>query len=338
MQARLFSYLDTQLTRLGGPNFTQLPINRPHCPVNDMLRDGMHQTAIHTGVAPYHPNSIDGDEPQPADASHGGYVQTPRPIEGTAVRAQPASFDDHYSQAAMFYRSLSPIEQAHVAEAFTFELGKVYEQAIKERELQVLADVDTALCEQVAAGLGLPAPKGTPPEDVVLSPALVQILAEPGRIDGRKIGIVADAGSDLAGVAKLVKAVEAMGVTPLIVAPVGGVLKAGRRQVTVDRTFATARSIEFDAIVVAAGTTPAADIKLVVMLHEAFRHCKAIAAWGDGTAVLKAARLPLKGPGIAVADDVDKAFTANLSTALGLHRAWDRAPKVMASAVPPAVN
>ena len=152
MQARLFSYLDTQLTRLGGPNFTQLPINRPHCPVNDMLRDGMHQSAIHTGVAAYHPNSIDGDEPHPADAKHGGYVQTPRRIEGTAVRAQPASFDDHFSQATMFYRSLSPIEQAHVVEAFTFELGKVYEQAIKERELLVLANVDADLCEQVAAG------------------------------------------------------------------------------------------------------------------------------------------------------------------------------------------
>ncbi len=100
-----------------------------------MLRDGMHQTAIHTGVAPYHPNSIDGDEPKLADEKHGGYVQTPRVIEGTAVRAQPASFDDHFSQATMFYRSLSPIEQTHIVEAFTFELGKVYEQAIKEREL-----------------------------------------------------------------------------------------------------------------------------------------------------------------------------------------------------------
>jgi catalase len=338
MQARLFSYLDTQLTRLGGPNFTQLPINRPHCPVNDMLRDGMHQTAIHTGTAPYSPNSIDGNEPQPADAEHGGYVQTARVIEGIAVRAQPASFDDHFSQATMFYRSLSPIEQAHVAEAFTFELGKVYEQAIKERELLVLANVDTALCELVAAGLGLPAPKGKPAEDVTLSPALVQILAEPGPIDGRKIGIIADANSDLAGVAKLVKAVGALGVTALVVAPVGGILKAGRRQVTVDRTFATARSIEFDAIVVAAGTKPAPDIKLVVLLQEAFRHCKAIAAWGDGTAVLKAARIPVKGPGIAVAEDVDKTFTATLATSLGLHRAWDRAAKVMASAVPPSVN
>jgi catalase len=202
----------------------------------------------------------------------------------------------------------------------------------------VLANVDTALCELVAAGLGLPAPKGKPAQDVTLSPALVQILAEPGPIDGRKIGIIADANSDLAGVAKLVKAVGALGVTALVVAPVGGILKAGRRQVTVDRTFATARSIEFDAIVVAAGTKPAPDIKLVVLLQEAFRHCKAIAAWGDGAAVLKAARIPVKGPGIAVAEDVDKTFTATLATALGLHRAWERAAKVMASAVPPSVN
>jgi catalase len=336
MQARLFSYLDTQITRLGGPNFGQLPINRPHCPVNDMLRDGMHQSAIHTGTAAYHPNSIDDDEPKPADEKHGGYVQTPRAVDGEVVRAQPVSFDDHFSQATMFYRSLSVIEQAHVVEAFTFELGKVYEQAIKERELTVLANVDTDLCAQVAAGLGLPAPKGNPAKDVAVSPALVQLLAEPGRIDGRKIGIIADAGSDLAGVATLVKAAAGLGVTALVIAPVGGVLKAGRRKVTVDRTLATARSIEFDALVVAGGTTPTGDIKLVVMLQEAFRHCKALAAWGDGAAVLKSARISPKDPGVAIADDVDKAFVASLAAALGLHRAWDRAPKVMASAVPPA--
>ena len=335
MQARLFSYLDTQLTRLGGPNFTQLPINRPHCPVNDMLRDGMHQSAIHTGLAPYRPNSIDNGEPNPAAAAEGGYVPTPRVIEGTAVRAQPVSFDDHFSQATMFYRSLTPIEQAHLAEAFTFELGKVYEQAIKERELAVLANVDADLCRQVAAGLGLPAPQGEPAPDVVLSPALSQIVTEPGPVDGRKIGVVADTGSDLAGVAALVKAIAALGASALVIAPAGGVLKAGRRKVTVDRTFATARSIEFDAVVVADGTTSGADLRLVVLLQEAFRHCKALAAWGDGTAVLKAARIPVKGPGVEVAEAVDKAFVTALAGAVGLHRAWDRAPKVMASAVPP---
>ena len=230
MQARLFSYLDTQLTRLGGPNFTQLPINRPHCPVNDMLRDGMHQTAIHTGTARRTSRTAStATSRSSADDKHGGYVQTPRPIEGTAVRAQPVSFDDHFSQATMFYRSLSPIEQAHVVEAFTFELGKVYEQAIKERELQVLANVDADLCAQVAAGLGLPAPKGEPAEDVTVSPALVQILAEAGpdrrpqdrdhrrrRLRPRRR---CQAGESDCGT----------GVTALVIAPVGGVLKAGRR-------------------------------------------------------------------------------------------------------------
>ncbi len=253
-----------------------------------------------------------------------------------AERAQPASFDDHFSQATTFYRSLSPIEQAHIVEAFIFELGKVYEQTIKERELQVLANVDTDLCEQVAAGLGLPAPKGKPATDFTVAPALVQMLAEPGRIDGRKICITADTGSDLAGVSKLVKATAALGVTALVIAPVGGVLKAGRRAVTVDRTLATARSIEFDALVVAGGTTPNGDIKLVVLLQEAFRHCKAIAAWGDGGAVLESARISDKDVGVEVAKEVDKAFIANLAAALGLHRVWGRAAKVMSSAVPPA--
>src|SRR6202000_3382378 len=136
---------------------------------------------------------------------------------------------------------------------------KVYEQSIKERELQVLANVDTDLCEQVAAGLGLSAPKGKPAEDVVISPALVQILAEPGRIDGRKVGVIADAGSDLAGVSKLVNSAAWLGVTALVIAPFGGVLKAGRRRVTVDRTLLTARSIEFDALVVAGRTTATSD-------------------------------------------------------------------------------
>lgn len=324
MQARLFSYLDTQITRLGGPNFPQLPINRPHCPVNDLLRDGMHQSLIHTGVAAYHPSSLDGDVPQPASERDGGYVQTGRAIEGSVVRAQPVSFDDHFSQATLFYRSLSPVEQAHIVEAFTFELSKVYQQAIKERQLGVLANIDTDLCEQVATGLGLPAPKGKPAQDVTPSPALVQVLSEPGPIEGRKIGIIADTSSDLAGIAKLVKATAALGVTALVIAPTGGVLKEGRRQITVDRTLATARSIEFDALVIAGSTAPSNDLKLVLLLQEAFRHYKTLAAWGDGHTVLKAARIPTKGPGIETAEQADNAFTAKLAEGLGLHRAWNR--------------
>jgi len=336
MQARLFSYLDTQLTRLGGPNFSQLPINRPHPPVNDMLRDGMHQTAIHTGLAPYRPNSIDEGEPLVASAKEGGYVQVPRPIEGVPVRAHAASFDDHFSQPTMFYRSLTPLEQDHIVEAFTFELGKCYEQAIKERELQVLANVDADLCAQVAAGLGLPAPKGAPADDVELSEALSQVVTEPGPIAGRKIGVIADAGSDLAGIGKLRTAAEKLGASVLVIAPVGGVLGSGNRKQIVDRTLLTTRSVEFDAVVVAGSTTPTNDIKLVTLLQEAFRHCKAMAAWGDGSAILEAAGIASDGPGVLVGESVVKAFTGELFAAMGLHRAWDRASYVMASAVPPA--
>jgi catalase len=336
MQARLFSYLDTQLTRLGGPNFAQIPVNRPHCPVNDMLRDGMHQTAVHTGLAPYRPNSIDGGKPLVVTAGEGGYVQVARRIEGTPVRANPASFDDHYSQATMFYRSLTPVEQAHIVEAFTFELGKCYEQAIKERELQVLANVDADLCAQVAAGLGLPAPKGRPAQDVVLSSALSQVITEPGPIAGRKIGVIAEAGADLAGIEKLRKAAKKLGASVLVIAPVGGVLADGIHEVIVDRTLLTARSVEFDAIVVAAKTTPVTDIKLVLLLQEAFRHAKVLGAWGDGTAVLEAAGITADSPGVVTGVSAAKSFTGQLAAAVGLHRVWDRAARVMASAVPPA--
>lgn len=334
LQARLFSYLDTQLTRLGGPNFSQLPINRPHVPVNDNLRDGMHQTAVHRGQAPYLPNSIDGGGPFTTD----GYVEIPRAISGQAVRENPASFDDHFSQAALFYHSLTPVEQVHVTEAFTFELGKCYEQAIKERYLTVLAKIDTALCAAVAAGLGLPAPTGEPVPHGEVSPTLSQIVLEPGPITGRIIGVVAGPGADLAGIEKLRKPLEAAGAVLRVIAPHGGVLGKGKSKQVVERTFLTARSIEFDAVVVAAGvaeTPDAGDIKARILLLEAYRHSKAIAAWGDGAKVLAGAGIGA-GPGVLVADAPDKEFATAFVAALGLHRAWDRADLVMASQVPPA--
>ncbi len=336
MQARLFSYLDTQLTRLGGPNFTQLPINRPHCPVNDMLRDGMHQTEVHAGLAPYRPNSIDEGRPLEATAADDGYVQVARAVEGTTVRAAPASFDDHFSQATLFYRSMTEIEQAHIVEAFSFELGKVFGQAIKERELTVLANIDAGLCAQVAERLGLPAPKGRPAKNVTASGALSQIVTEPGPIAGRKVGIVADAGADLAGVVRLTRSLEKLGASAHVIAPVGGTLVAGRTEVIVERTPLTTRSIEFDAVVVAGGTTTGRDIKTVLLLQEVYRHCKALAAWGDAAAILEAAGVPLDAPGVVVGDKLGTPLTDRLVAAIGLHRAWARAEQVMTYEAPPA--
>jgi catalase len=298
-----------------------------------MLRDGMHQTAVHDGISPYLPNGID-ESPRVATAREGAYVQTLRALEGGVVRGAPASFDDHYSQAALFYRSLSAIEQAHVVEAFTFELGKVQEEEIKKRTLTVLADVDANLCGQVAAGLGLRAPKGAPPENVDVSAALSQITGVPGPIDGRKIGVVADEGSDLVGITKLRRTLSKLGADLLVIAPIGGTLGRGPDSMVVDRTLLTCRSIEFDAIVVAGNVELTSDVKLVVLLQEAFRHCKTLAAWGTGTRVLDDVGISLDGPGIVTGRTVAKTFTDQLVAAIGLHRAWARSETVLVSAVP----
>jgi catalase len=337
MQARLFSYLDTQLTRLGGPNFTQLPINQPHCPVNDMLRDGMHQNMVHTGIAPYRPNSVDGGLPLEAAEKDGAYISSPRKIEGTPVRSAPASFDDHFSQATLFFRSMTSVEQAHIVEAFTFELGKCFEQEIKERELAVLANVDADLCAQVAAGLGLSTPKGKPAMDITPSAALSIVVTEPGPVSGRKVGVIADSHSDLGGITALTESLRKVGVDVLVIAPTGGTLGAGQATVVVQRTPLTARSIEFDAILIAGGTTPSRDIKTVVMLQEAYRHCKTLGAWGDGGVGIQAAGIALDSPGVLVGDSAGASFTQSLTAALGLHRVWDRSELVMASEVPPSV-
>jgi catalase len=335
LQGRNFSYLDTQLTRLGGPNFTQIPINRPHAPVNDNHRDGFHQTAVHEGRAPYKPNGVDGDVPAVAPAAEGGYVNVPRSVDGDVVRGAAASFDDHFSQAAMFYASLTPVEQRHVADAYTFELGKCYDQAIKERALAVLARIDADLCTTVASGLGLPAPAPEVP-DHLESPALRQITPTAFPIAGRKVGVVAGPGADLSGIADLRTALEAQGAQVLVIAPHGGTLTSGRDEEVVERTFATGRSIEFDAIVVADGAPKDGDFRAIVMLQEAFRHLKAVGAWGDGVEVLADAGIEPDYPGVVTGKKSNGKLAAKLVGALGLHRAWDRAPLIAAGMTPPA--
>jgi catalase len=324
MQARLFSYLDTQLTRLGGPNFAQLPINCPHVPINDLLRDGMHQTLVHRGLAPYLPNSIDGGQPRVASEAEGGYVNVPRVVAGPKVRANPVSFDDHFSQATLFWASVSAVEQAHIVEAFTFELGKCFEQSIRERVLANLAQVDTDLCVRVAAGLGLPAPAGKPLA-AVPSPALAQITGEAGPIAGRVLGVVAGPDSDLAGIVRLRKAMKAEGAVVRVIAERGGILSNGNREEVVDRTFLTTRSVEYDGVLVAAGGARINHPKLTVLLQEAYRHFKVLGSWGDGEEVLSAAGIDTTAAGVLTRPKTSAAYFAELVEAIGMHRVWDRA-------------
>jgi catalase len=308
LQGRLFSYLDTQLSRLGGPNFAQLPINRSQAPVNDNHRDGMHQSVVHRGVAPYLPNSLSGPEGAvPAGPEKGGYVNVPRLVQGEKVRANPVSFADHYSQAALFYASLSPLEQEHMVEAFTFELSKCYEQAIRVRMLGVLANVDAGLTAKVAAGLGLPAPEGKPPVNVTPSPALAQITDRAWPIAGRVVGVI---GTPDKQAEALQKSLKAQGAVVRVIAPVGGP--------GIERTFQTARSVEFDAVIVATATT---DLQMMVLLQEAYRHAKPIGVWGKGEQTLANAGIDVKAPGILLDADAE-----TIAAALGAHRVWERVP------------
>ncbi|MFD7959107.1 catalase CatB [Streptomyces ardesiacus] len=343
LAGRLFSYLDTQITRLGGPNFPQLPINRPQAPVNDMLRDGMHQTAVHRGVAPYRPNSLDGGCPFTAGADTNAFVEAPvRVPEGRKVREAPESFADHFSQPRRFWLSMSPVEREHIIGAYTFELGKCYEQAIRERTLQVLANIDPELCAGVAEGLGLPAPEPTVPlADVRPSPALSQVGGT-WPLDGRVVGIVTG-GADLEGVAAVREAVLNAGMVPLVVAPTGGTLGSGEAALTVQRSYVTARSVEFDAVLVAgtpdmggdaytprdykAGPAPAGpgtvDPRVSLLLSEAFRHGKAIGVWAGGTPALEASGVPTDAPGVIVADSGTAALE-QVTELMGSHRVWER--------------
>ncbi|WP_425426380.1 catalase [Actinokineospora terrae] len=332
LHARLFSYIDTQLSRLGGPNFNQIPVNRPHAPVNDLLRDGAHQHAVHAGVAPYKPNTLDGGCPFQAGADMGAYVEVAAPVAAAVKeRKSPASFEDHFSQPRLFYRSLSPVERQHVIAAFTFELGKCYEKVIKERQLQVLANVDTELCAAVAAGLGLPAPGSTVPLPEVTPSAALSQLGKRWPTDGRVIGIVVDADDDasLAGVDTLRQAITDAGMTPLVIAARGGELADG---LIVQRTFLTARSVEFDALLLAAAPPPAPDAiprlaavdpRVVVMIQETHRHAKAIGAWSGAATALTEAGIGTDDIGVVVGEDSAEVFTEVLDLLAG-HRSWER--------------
>jgi catalase len=309
-----------------------------------MLRDGFHQSAVHGGVAPYRPNSLDGGCPFHAGAKDGAFVEVAaRVAEATKTREKPASFDDHYSQARQFWLSMSPPEKEHIVLAYTFELAKCYEQTIKERQLRALANIDADLCSQVAAGLGLPAPD---PTEVLVdhdpSPALSQV-GETWPTDGRLIGIVVDPAGNLAGVEEVAAAVKAAGMVPLVVAPVGGKLPNG---MTVQRTFGATRSVEFDALLVAGRPAPGADAhpardskagessepgldpRVVLLLQESFRHAKAVGAWGAGVQALEESGVDLVSPGVVTADSAAAVF-AELHAVLGSHRVWERFTPVL---------
>ncbi len=336
MQARLFSYLDTQLSRLGGPNFAEIPINRPIVPVRNHQQDGFKRHTINVGRVNYHPNSLGGGCPMLSSAREGGYVHFPEKAGGEKARVRSESFSDHFSQAGLFFRSMTPIEQAHIIKALLFELGKVETKEIRQRVVeQLLAKIDERLATTVAAGLGLPPPKVAVVKGTIdTSPALSMENTKKDSIKTRRIGVLVAEGVDVGEVQTVRKALEKAGAQVKVIAKHLGTVKGeGGKSVEVDRSSLTTDSIEYDAIFIPGGSASVAVLKkdgeALHFVQEAYRHCKAIGATKEGMELLRACGLDVEAPGVVTSEATGmSSFPEAFIAAIAQHRHWSRADRV----------
>jgi catalase len=368
MQGRIFSYLDTQLIRLGGPNFNEIPINRPVAPVHNNQRDGHMRQTITRSRTSYEPNSIGGGCPFQAGRDMSGFTSCTERIDASKVRARSRSFFDHFSQAALFYRSMSEPEQNHIVKAFLFELGKVEIPAIRERMIGLLAQVDQTLAGRVAEGLRIKLPvdvagplnhsipadgriddyQPTPRKvSVETSPALSQENTAKDSIKTRKVAFLVADGVDDSAVLNMVKALKAAGAMGKLVAPHDGTIRGAKgTEMTVDFSFLTTSSVLFDAVYVPGGRASVdallKNADATHFINEAFKHCKSIAATGEGAHLLGSTYIGAEfrneegasepgssaDPGLIVSKEADARKVANdFIAAIAQHRHWAREAK-----------
>ncbi len=329
LQGRLFSYLDTQLSRLGSPNFHQLPINAPKCPFANQQRDGHMQMKVPRGRVNYEPSSLDPASPREVPT---GFRSFAEPADDDAKgRIRAASFADHYSQPRQFYRSQTAPEQAHIASAYVFELSKVEAVHVREAIVGHLRHIDPDLAQRVADGLGMdalpPAPKAAAQvQDLPESPALQIIGKMKDTLKGRAVGILVADGSDAAAIKALRKAAEDAGATVKLVALklAGAKLDNGKR-IAADGQLAGTPSVVFDAVALvlseSAGKQLAKEAAAVDFVRDAYGHLKAIASDPGAQPVLKAAGVG-RDAGMVDAGDA-KGFIEAAKT-----RQWAREPKL----------
>jgi catalase len=300
LAGRIHSYVDTQISRLGGPNFHEIPINAPIAQAHNNQRDGMHRQAIHRGRVAYEPNSLAGGCPFQAGAA--GFTSFREPVEGDKVRAKPEKFADHYSQATLFYRSQSPVEQAHIRRGFRFELTKVQVPAIRERVVAMLANVDTELARTLARELGMAMPKPLPKllktpvkPEVTVSPPL-SLMARPGvgSIATRRIAILVADGVDGEAAQELHAALAEQGAVPRYVGiRLGAVQTSQGEELQAEVSLETMPAVLFDAVAVPGGEQAAATLANVghalEFIKDQYRHAKPILALGEARMLLEKA-------------------------------------------------
>ena len=336
LQGRLFSYLDTQLSRLGGVNFAQIPINQPKnqaggCPFMNQQRDGHMQMQQFKGRANYEPNSLSmaGEVGGARENPEDGFRSFPAEEGGTKLRVRPESFADYYSQARLFFRSMDPAEQAHMASAFTFELSKVELEHVRLQVLANLLNVDEGLAGRVADGLNMELPEASSTKALVIdmkpSPALRIIGNMKATLEGRTVAILVADGSDPAVVNDVKADVLEAGGHPVVVAPkVGGAKAADGSTIKADKQLAGAPSVLFDAVALVLSADGAAmltkEAAAVQFVMDAFGHCKAIGA-SDGAKALLNKAMVEPDAGITGLGDT-------FITAAKTGRFFDREPKV----------
>jgi catalase len=347
LAGRIFSYTDTQLKRLGGPNFHEIPINRPKCPMHNFQRDGMARMDIDKGRTNFEPNSL---EPAGPRETRRGFATVPQVVDGTKVRQRSETFSDYYSQARQFYRSQTGVEQRHIAAALVFELAKVETIAIRTRVLGHLDIIDADLGAKVADGLGMVgmADKITPvrePIDLPPSPALSILAKAPATLEGRKIGALVSDGFDDKLLAAVRAAAQKEGAMFEVVAPkVGLATTADGKKIVADHMIAGGPSVIFDAVIVIPGAdsvgklvlTPAA----IDWVSDAFNHCKVIGTVAAAKQLLDAALvtpddgvIDLAGKGVAKFID-----TAKRGRIWTREEAQDDKPKIGKAAQAPAAK
>ncbi|ADW67775.1 catalase [Granulicella tundricola] len=331
LQGRNLSYIDTQLTRLGTPNYQQIPVNAPRCPVMNMQRDGHHQMLPQKGRVSYSPSSLEADAPRP-DAVK-GFSSFKAHEEGDKMRVRAASFADHFSQALQFFNSQTEPEQNHIVSAFIFELSKVETKAIRTRMLGQLANVDATIAQRVADGLGMTEPikpaatTVTVRTDLKVSPALSIVQKMVPGLKTKLIGVLIADGTDAAEVLALETAAGKLGAKVKIVAPkIGGATTSDGKTLEADFQLAGGASVLFDAVFVALSEDGAkllsTEAAAVGWVHDAFSHLKVIGATSGAQALLDAAGV-VPDEGVLVGADAD----AYLSAAAN-GRIYDREPNV----------
>ena len=332
LQARLFSYTDTQLSRLGGPNFHQLPINKPVCPFHNNQRDGMHQMSIPRGQASYQPNSIDQNWPtETAPAAHdGGFESYQERIDGKKIRARSDSFSDHFSQARLYYQSLAPHEQKHVVDAYTFELSKVQRLHIREREVQqILSHIDLDLAQQVGKNLGIEvtASKQAMRTSSVTKSAKLSFEAfVPTDIKARKIAVLVHDKVNQASIDAIQKWAKAEHAVAHILTPTPApVINHQHGKVASNGMQKAEPSIAYDAVIVVDGDNDAEVKQDGVTKHyilEAYKHLKPIVFLGTKKNLLEALQL-VQDDGTLTSDHFEQ-LQDQFKDLIRHHRIWAR--------------